>query len=190
MFWCEVCTIYTLIKYPCNYHDVILNKTMWFLCIKHEHSRMSFKNNVSFIWIFKILNTYKYHSYQQLHEIHTIFVQTYENHISHEIYTNLWSLVNLGWMNMITKWIKQHNLETSRCSFGWKVFSDMLVHLLFHAQQRKMYIHCFKFNTKKTNASWSLDNYIFPLHMRLPKSLSPFSDIDFWWHQLTMQSWT
>jgi E3 ubiquitin-protein ligase DOA10 len=29
---------------------------MWFLCIEHEHSRMSFKKNVWSIWIFKILN--------------------------------------------------------------------------------------------------------------------------------------
>jgi len=47
----------------CNYHDAILNIVMQFLCIKYEHSRMSFKNNVSFIWIFNILNTYKYHLY-------------------------------------------------------------------------------------------------------------------------------
>jgi hypothetical protein len=26
----------------CNYHDVILHKIMWFLCIKHAHSCMSF----------------------------------------------------------------------------------------------------------------------------------------------------
>jgi hypothetical protein len=31
---------------------------MWFLYIKHEHSYMSFKNNVSYVWIFKILNIY------------------------------------------------------------------------------------------------------------------------------------
>jgi hypothetical protein len=28
---------------PCNYHDVILDKIMWFLCNEHEHSHMSFK---------------------------------------------------------------------------------------------------------------------------------------------------
>jgi hypothetical protein len=49
MFWCEERMIYTLIKFG-NYHNVILDKTMWFLSIKHEHSCMSFKNNVSFIW--------------------------------------------------------------------------------------------------------------------------------------------
>jgi len=32
----------------CNYHDVILNKIMRFLCIKHEHSRMSFKTMFHF----------------------------------------------------------------------------------------------------------------------------------------------
>jgi hypothetical protein len=32
-------------------------------CIKHEHSRMSFKNNVLYVWIFKILNVYKYYTY-------------------------------------------------------------------------------------------------------------------------------
>jgi hypothetical protein len=30
------------------------------LCIKHEHSHMFFKKNVSSIWIFKILNTYDF----------------------------------------------------------------------------------------------------------------------------------
>jgi hypothetical protein len=36
---------------------------MWFLCIKHEYSCISFENNVSFVWIFKILNMYKYRLY-------------------------------------------------------------------------------------------------------------------------------
>jgi hypothetical protein len=67
-----------------------LHKTMWFFSIKHEHSCMSFNNNASFIWILKIFNMHKYHA---------IFVWTYENQILYKIYTNLWSLVSLWWMN-------------------------------------------------------------------------------------------
>jgi hypothetical protein len=62
MFWCEICMIYILTKLY-NNCDVILHKTMHFLCIKHKHSYVSFKKQVSFFWIFKILNMYKYHSY-------------------------------------------------------------------------------------------------------------------------------
>jgi hypothetical protein len=47
----------------CNYHDVILGFLMRFLCIKQEHSSMSFKNNISFVWLFKKPNTCKYHSH-------------------------------------------------------------------------------------------------------------------------------
>jgi hypothetical protein len=43
---------------PNNYCDIILNKIMQFFYIKHEHSCISFKNNISSIWIFKILNMY------------------------------------------------------------------------------------------------------------------------------------
>jgi hypothetical protein len=62
MSWCEVC-IFIFKLNLCNYHDVILHIIMRFICNKHEHSCVSFKNNVSFVWIFKILNMYKYHSY-------------------------------------------------------------------------------------------------------------------------------
>jgi hypothetical protein len=47
----------------CNYHDIILHNTMWFLSIRHEYSHMSLKNNVSCVWTFMMLNMYKYHSY-------------------------------------------------------------------------------------------------------------------------------
>jgi hypothetical protein len=47
----------------CNNCDVISHKIMGILCVKHEHLHTSFKNNVSFIWLFKILDTYKYCSY-------------------------------------------------------------------------------------------------------------------------------
>jgi hypothetical protein len=40
--------IYILIN-SSNYCDIILNKIKRFLCIKHEHSCVSFKNNVSSI---------------------------------------------------------------------------------------------------------------------------------------------
>jgi hypothetical protein len=42
MSLCEVCTIDILIKLV-NCCDVILDQTMQFFCIKHQHSRMSFK---------------------------------------------------------------------------------------------------------------------------------------------------
>jgi hypothetical protein len=57
-----------------NYCDVILHKTMQFLCIKQKHSHISFKNNVSSIWMFKILYTYKYHScYKSMNFIQFLF---------------------------------------------------------------------------------------------------------------------
>jgi hypothetical protein len=45
---------------PYNYQDIILHKTMRFFYFQHEHSCMSLKKIVSSIWIFKILNRYKY----------------------------------------------------------------------------------------------------------------------------------
>jgi hypothetical protein len=48
---------------PCNYHNVILHKAMWVLCIQHEYSCMSFKKKILYVWIFKILNMYKYCPY-------------------------------------------------------------------------------------------------------------------------------
>jgi hypothetical protein len=62
---------------------------MWFWYIKHEYSFMSFEKKISSIWIFKILNVYKYCSYQPCMEFiwflykamktrfHTKFVQAY-----------------------------------------------------------------------------------------------------------------
>jgi hypothetical protein len=50
-----------------NYHDVILDKTMQFLCIKHEHSRLSFK---------KLFHSFKYLQYW----IHTNII-----HINHSV---------------------------------------------------------------------------------------------------------
>jgi hypothetical protein len=59
MFWCEIHMIYILTKFmQLLWYN--LNKIKRFLCIKYEHSCISLKNNASFIWIFKILNTYKY----------------------------------------------------------------------------------------------------------------------------------
>jgi hypothetical protein len=79
----------------CNYRDVILHKTMKFLCIKQEHSHMSFKNNVSFIWMFKILYTYKYRSHYKNTKFIQFFVRTYEKWFSHKICMNLWIMVSL-----------------------------------------------------------------------------------------------
>jgi hypothetical protein len=89
---------------------------MLFLCVKYEHSCMSFKNNVLSFLIFKILNMYKYHSYyyntkfirfflwtykkmdftQNLYEpmkieFRTKFVQIYETwYVCDDIYTNIY----------------------------------------------------------------------------------------------------
>jgi hypothetical protein len=81
MFWCEVRIIYILINL-CNYCDVILITIMRLLCIKYEHSLMSFKNNVLLVWILKILNTYKYHSSDFCMNLWKL-----------DFCTNLWSLV-------------------------------------------------------------------------------------------------
>jgi hypothetical protein len=54
--------IYILTKYV-QWSWLVLHKTIQFSCIKHEHSCMSFKKNVSSIWVFKILNMYTYCSY-------------------------------------------------------------------------------------------------------------------------------
>jgi hypothetical protein len=62
-FLCKICIIYIVTNFIQLYRHVILHKIIWFLCVRHEHSRMSIKINVWSIWIFKILNMYKYHSY-------------------------------------------------------------------------------------------------------------------------------
>jgi hypothetical protein len=64
----------------CNYCDVILYENMWFLCIKHEHSRMSLKKNVWSIWIFKNIEYVK-----------ILFILTVTKN-SCNFCTNLWKL--------------------------------------------------------------------------------------------------
>jgi len=47
LMWSK-CMHFTFLLNLCNCCDVILHKTKGFFCIKHEHSQMSFKNNISY----------------------------------------------------------------------------------------------------------------------------------------------
>ncbi len=79
MFWCDTYIWFTFWLNLCNYHNLILHKTMWFLCIKHEHSCISLKKNVTYVWLFKILNT----------QVSFILTITWN---SCDFYMNLWKL--------------------------------------------------------------------------------------------------
>jgi hypothetical protein len=68
---------------PCNYCNVVLHKTMGFLCCKHSHSHVSFKNNV--------------HSFDyNIEYIQILFILTITWN-SCNFFTNLWSVESLWW---------------------------------------------------------------------------------------------
>jgi hypothetical protein len=86
--WCEVHMMYNLTRFV--HCDVILHKTMQFLCIRHEHLHMSFKK------MFQLFEYFRYWMYTNIVHINhsmkvlwflykpmkikfcTKFVQTYE----------------------------------------------------------------------------------------------------------------
>ncbi len=82
------------LDFKCNYRDVILHKTMQFLCIKQKHSHMSFKK---LSHLFECLRYFIHKNIIRIIKtwILTIFVRTYEKQFLHKICMNLWIKVSL-----------------------------------------------------------------------------------------------
>lgn len=85
------------------------------LCIKYESSCMSFKNNVSSIWIFWILNMYEYCSY------------------SCDFYINLWNLISLWCKNTFTHCNQCLIYHFNIISILFKIYlNNLLLILCYH----------------------------------------------------------
>jgi hypothetical protein len=72
----------------CNiYCVVILQKVISLLYIKHEHSYVSFENNVSFIWIFKYCYAFLYQCLQLLlsSHIHNMKIPWMVHHVETQL---------------------------------------------------------------------------------------------------------